>query len=176
MPQPSQRPDPAARTCNHANTAKIALISAGAQAVGACSPTAATAAGQRGGSYSYRSLRSRPMTQSERSSSRAARSAAPDRKYHPPARGNESARKQAGLPVAKSAQGAGTSQVSRAFSVCPSSEQAHNMYMQLSWGGKGLAARLGACQGTWQRSRHARGAQKGENKSWGEVVSMLTSR
>ena len=72
------------------------------------------------------------MTLSERSSSRAARSAAPDRKYHPPARGNESARKQADLPVAKSAQDTGTSQVSREPKVIRSSEQAHNTYMQLS--------------------------------------------
>ena len=93
-----------------------------------------------------------------------------------PARGNESARKQADLPVAKSAQDTGTRKVSRELEWAPSSEQAHNMYMQLSWGGKGLAGRLGACQGVWQRSRHARGVQKGEKKSWGEVVSMLTGR
>jgi hypothetical protein len=111
LPQPSQRPDPAARTCNHAYTAKIAPRSASVQAVGACSPTAATAAGQRGGSYSYRSLRSRPMTLSERPSSRTARSAAPDRKRRTPARGNESARKQADLPVAKSAEGTNKGQV-----------------------------------------------------------------
>ena len=119
MPQPSQRPDPAARTCNHANTAKIALISAGAQAVGACSPTAATAAGQLRGSESRRSLRSRPMSPSEHPSSRAARSAAPDRKYHPPARGNESARKQADLPVAKSAEGTNKGQVRDSSNVPP---------------------------------------------------------
>ena len=71
------------------------------------------------------------MTLSERPSSRTARSAAPDRKRRTSARGNESARKQADLPVAKSAQGAGTSQVLE-LSVVRSSEQAHNMYMQLS--------------------------------------------
>ena len=115
------------------------------------------------------------MSPPQRPSSCTARGAAPDRKCRTPARGNESARKQADLPVAKSAQGAGTSQVLE-LSVVRSSEQAHNMYMQLSWGGKGLAGRLGACQGVWQRSRHARGAQKGEKKSLGEVVSMLTGR
>ena len=77
------------------------------------------------------------MTPYERPSSRMARSAAPDRKRRTPARGNESGRKQADLPVAKSAQGAGTSQVLENLNAPPAQSRLTTCICNYPEAGKG---------------------------------------